>query len=209
LVEVLPGDGLSPLGRRRGARRGKLGSVEERVMMLTSERDSLSYAAHVENDPKARKRIEAIGHELAAVSSEEAALNAALTEAGKRLKAAEATARAAEEGSRARKALQLGKQLRDQALAMDAAARGLFATFEDLRATAIELNRMGAMPSIGMIDAACRRAILSASTGTRLQLEPVPPGERHSFTELADRWSATINGFAEPRLGTAAKKEAA
>lgn len=91
--------------------------------------------------------------------------------------------------------------MRGQAAALDAAMRAVFDGFAALRETMFELNRLGATPQINLIDVACKRALLAASMGSRLQLEHLAPAERHSVAELADRWAEGIASFAEPRLG--------
>jgi hypothetical protein len=64
----------------------------------------------------------------------------------------------------------------------------------------IELGRLGAAPHINLIDVSCKRALIAASMGSRLQLEHLAPGERHTFSELADRWANGIEAFASARL---------
>jgi hypothetical protein len=90
-----------------------------------------------------------------------------------------ATIRTEQERGNAERALDLGDRLRDRTLAVDAALQDVFAHCEALRAIAIEL---------------------SATISTRLQLEPMlATSERHTFTELAERWSETVTTFAKQR----------
>jgi len=59
--------------------------LNQRAIELADERNKIAFGAHVENDAKARKRLDAINLELATMASEQSSVDAALVEAQSRL----------------------------------------------------------------------------------------------------------------------------
>jgi hypothetical protein len=186
----------------------KLAATADRGTALAAERDEIAFAAHVDSDAKARKRLDVINAEIAGLGSEAAGINAALVVAGRKVTEAAGAADAEAERQKARKALKLGEQMKDSARACGKSAEAFFAHFAALRGTMHELQMFGATPSINLFDSACRRALASSSVGSRLQLEPLlGPSDRRSFEELADRWAENIDTYAAARLEAPAATE--
>jgi hypothetical protein len=72
------------LGRLQQKRAGFVARVAE----ISHERQAIGFAVHSDGDPKARKRLDALYHEAVSVDGELLSLDAAITEAQRRLTAA-------------------------------------------------------------------------------------------------------------------------
>jgi hypothetical protein len=189
--------------------KAKLAETLSRGEVLMGEKAQISYAALVDGDAAAKKRLAQLDQDLLVVDLNASSVRAALAEAENRVRQAEGLSLAEAERQKARRALELGKSMRDHAKALDRAAKQVFEHFAALRIDMLALNGLGAVPNVNLIDVACKRALISASMGSRLQLEHIAPTERHSFTELCDRWASGVEAFAAARLGEPDKVEEA
>jgi len=177
-----------------------MNDLETREALLTGERNSgLAYEALALGDTKARKRLGEINESLVSLEQDRAAMQSAITEAERRCTAAQASVKTAAEKAGAEKALDLAKTLRDHGKAIDKAAHAMFAHTAELRLALIELSKLGG-PNIYLADSALKRALITASMGSKLQLMHLAPTDRHSFAELTDRWAQGVTAFAERKL---------
>ena len=106
-------------------------------------------------------------------------------------------------------AMKHGRNLADAAKAADQGLRQAFAAFDDIRATVIELNKLGCNhPSLNLVDVDLRRALINASMGSGYALGHLAPGERHTIGELGMGWAAGISTWAQRQLDEPASEAA-
>jgi hypothetical protein len=82
----------------------KLAALAEKEQLLRGELNAISYAAHIEHDTKAIKRVGEIADTLTTVGIEADSLKAAITEAERRAAAAREVASVQAQAKRAEKA---------------------------------------------------------------------------------------------------------
>jgi hypothetical protein len=180
--------------------RDKLAALENHRTDIETERDEISYTAIVLGDDKAKQRLAKISNDLIRHDCEIGALSAALRGAEAKVLEAAGVAKAEIDKRNAEAALKLGKQLLDCAKAADAGFRAGFIALSELRDTVQQLNRLGCGPNLGLVDANLKRSIISQSMGSGYALGHIPPGSRHTISELGSMWSATVQAFAADRL---------
>jgi chromosome segregation ATPase len=166
--------------------RAKISKIEGRQIELTAERDEHAFAAHVERNAKAQKRLDDIGAELARLENEKASLTAAIAEAGRRAQAATAAERAEGERKRAEQAAPIAARLEARGKAMDEALASYVANFRAIQADLDELQSLGCpVPSRSLVEVNSHRAHDSAlaALGDKF-VRPIPPLQRHSFSKL-------------------------
>jgi hypothetical protein len=173
----------------------KRGLHERHLSDLARHRVEVSYEAHVGN-PKARKVLDKIHAEILAAESEFLSLDAAITEAQRRLSAAEADLQRADEATRARQALTLSCELRSRGCALDAAVGALIEADREFR-DAFRKLRYAGLPSEQLLNTVAHRSLVS-----QLNLETIPPAQRRTFTEIGDTYAATAESWAARRLDT-------
>jgi hypothetical protein len=185
-----------------------LGEVESRQKLLAGERATLAYDALCD-DAKAAKRLGQINADLSIIDQEIASVQAAIAEAARRVGEADTQARAEAEAAKKRRALIKSADLVDMAAELDEHLAAFFRMYNGFRVTMIDLHRDGAAPQINIVDSVCRRALESASMGTRLQLMHLAPGDRITFESLATSWKQNIEAQNNETPHAGAKKEAA
>jgi hypothetical protein len=180
--------------------REKLIETEAQTVLLEAERSQISYGALVEADPRAIKRLETVSRELLALGQDAASVQAAISEAERRVSGAKADELREIERAKGEQARKFGKQAREHAKALDETARLLFEHFARFWAVMVELRRIGAGPNPELVESACQRALVAASMNSRLKLGHLAPSERRTFLELSDRWAEGIEAFVVHRL---------
>jgi hypothetical protein len=178
--------------------RGKIDAIENKKLILASQRDDIAFAALVDREPAAIKQADAINDELTQLTHEEAMLNAALRTAQKR----DADAKVAEQTSRKRADLERAVSLLPEALAlaerMDAAMKGLHAdttAYDALWAQIRELSGAGPHKTArGVHLGRSFRVGLRGLPG--IVADMVPPNERHGVAELDAGWSLQVRNIA-------------
>jgi hypothetical protein len=178
--------------------RGKINDLDTKRLQLMAERDELSFAAVVERDVAAAKRVAEINEELVQLANEAAVLKAALSTATRREAEAAASERASQKRADLERAEALLPKVAEMAAQMDAAMKTLreaSAAFEQAWSEVKRLSGVG--PTGGAIKVHLGRACRSALRGLPgLQLEMVPPNERHSVSELTAGWSKQVSNVA-------------
>jgi hypothetical protein len=181
------------------ALQAKRDALETRKLMAEAERDSCAYDAYT-GDAKAKAKLAEVNREIVGIDAELASLAAAIRTAEAKVIEAQGVEQAAAEKRKAERALELDTQASALAATLDETAHQLFEHFAAFRAVMVELHRLGAVPNTELVDSACRRALTAAASGSRLQIGHLPPNERHTFSELATRWSEGISAFTAQRL---------
>ena len=189
--------------------RAQLVDVEGRQAELLADRDEHSYAAVVERQPAAIKKLEAINSELNNLKHAASSLEAALREAIKR-------EIAAAEAERAEKRRANAAAAADVLLRVEATAAALTQATADVRSHSMELQRQFAeirgLIGVGATDQQLRvfltRCLKTATMGTPMQLEHLAPSERTDVSAVVAPWAASIRNFMNTAVGEKPAKAA-
>lgn len=189
--------------------RNQIVALEGHQLELVAERDELSFAALVDRNPVAIKKLAAVNGELANVQAQTASLAAALREASKREIAAQAEANAERRREDARLAA-------DILVEVEALADTLTAEMQSLRTNAIaieaklsEIRRLGvAAPSSEAVRVNLGRALKTALMGSSLQLEHLAPNQRITVADIVGPWSRSITNSINTAVGSKPAKAA-
>jgi hypothetical protein len=181
--------------------RAKIAALEDSKIILEAERGEISYAAHVEKNSAATKRLAAINSELANGAAEITSLQAALNEANRRDAAAKAAQLDGKERDAAAAALGLLDTFAKRGAALDEAFDKLIAEYVALSDEFRQLENLKFAPtSHRMVHITMRTALLTKLMGTDLKIQHLAPGERKSFEGAIGGWSASIRSRAQARL---------
>jgi MoxR-like ATPase len=184
--------------------RRQLVDIDGRETELLGDRDEHSYAAVVERQPAAIKKLEAINSELNNLKHRAATLQAALREAVKREVAAG-------EADRADKRRANAAAAAETLLRAEETAAALTKTMTDLRSHSIELQRQFAeirgLIGVGATDQQLRvfltRCVKAAVMGTPMQIEHLAPDERtDDVNAVVAPWATSIRNWINTAIGT-------
>jgi hypothetical protein len=189
--------------------RAQLVDIEGRQTELIAERDEHSYAAVVERQPQAVKKLEAINSELDALKHKAATLQAALREATKREVAAA-------EAERDAKRKQNAVAAADMLLNAEATAALLTKAMADLRTHANTLQSqfaeirklIDAGPTDQLLRINLARSLKAATMGSSLQLEHLAPDQRVPVDAVIGTWATSIRNRINASTGTQPAKAA-
>jgi hypothetical protein len=189
--------------------RAQLVDIEGRQAELIANRDLHSYAAVVDREPKAIKKLAEINSELDNLKHRAASLEAALREATKREVAAA-------EAERAEKRKANAAAAADALLHAEDTAALLTKTMADLRSHAItlqtkfaEIRRLtGIGPTDQMIRIHLARSLKAATMGSPIQLEHLAPSERVPVDASIGPWAKSIRNWINAAIGTQPAKAA-
>ena len=186
----------------------KLEHAKAELPAIDAERAGHAFAAATGSEP-AKRALDKLNRRKVEMILEIETLEAALLEANRRGEAAERDAQLAELAAHAERALQIGGGLVDRARKVDEALAVIVAESKAIEADIRELNhRLGCKnPHEYQFASLGTRAFHAALMFSPLKLEHLAPNQRHTFTELAVKWSATIARWASPYLQK--KEEAA
>jgi hypothetical protein len=176
--------------------RAQLVDIDGRQAELLAERDEHSYAAVVERQPAAIKKLEALNSELDSLKHKAASLQAALREATKRENAAVEAARDAKRKHNAAAAAEI-------LLHVEETAAQLTKDMAGLRSRSIELQRQFAeirgLIGVGATDQQLRvfltRCVKTATMNTPMHLEHLAPGERADVNAVVAPWAKSIRNW--------------
>lgn len=184
----------------------------QKTIELTEERNKIAFGAHVENDPKSRKRLDAINLELATMASEQSSVDAALVEANNRLAIAQRDEalkadRANAEALRAKlnRFVELGLMLDDCVSDFVGAANEMNTVLNDIHALGCPSPNAAQMRVLGTIAV---KSFVMQIPWTAKEWEHLPPNQRKTFANLVTGWRAMIEGNIASRLDEQ-KKEVA
>lgn len=190
--------------------------LNQRAIELADERNKIAFGAHVENDAKARKRLDAINLELATMASEQSSVDAALVEAQSRLAIAkQAEARTADRTNA--EALR-GKLARfvELGLLVDDAIWDAATSINEMVKTLDEMHQLGAASPTneqfrvnGTMALKTMLQNLPQLWANDFDFQRLAPNQKKTFKSLAEGWQAIIEQNINARLGTEQKEEAA
>jgi hypothetical protein len=189
--------------------RAQLVDIEGRQAELIANRDLHSYAAVVDREPKAIKKLAEINSELDNLKHRTAGLEAALREAVKReVAAAEAECDVKRKQNAATAA--------DILLHAEDTAAALTRAMADVRAHAITLQSQFAeirrLVGVGATDQQLcvflTRCVKTATMGTPMQIEHLAPNERTDVNAVVAPWATSIRNWINAAVGTQPAKAA-
>jgi hypothetical protein len=181
--------------------RDQINDRDSKRLMLMAERDELSYAAVVERNAAAAKRVAELNAELARLADETATLKAALVTVGKRAQAAAAAERDGKERDDAEKALELLDSFAKRGAALDDAFDKMIAEYMALCGEFRELEKLKFAPTTyPLVRVTMRTALLTKLMGTDLKVEHLAPRERKDFVGAIEGWAASVRNRANARL---------
>jgi chromosome segregation ATPase len=178
--------------------RNRIDAIESQKLILTSQRDDISFAALVDRDSKAIAEAAELNAKLAALTTEESMLNAALKTALRleaEAKAAEATKQKQADLQEAEALLpeveQLARQI-DEAMKI---LQDATVAFQDKWA---QLKRLsGAGPTVVATKVHIERALRTGLRGLPgLMVDLVSPTQRCSASSLNAAWSLQVRNVA-------------
>lgn len=189
--------------------RAQLVDIEGLEAALKIERDEHSFAAIVERQPAAVKKLEAINSEIDNLKHKAASLEAALREATKR-------EIAAAEAERTEKRKQNAAAATDVLLHAEDTAALLTKAMADVRFHAMDLQRQFAeirgLIGVGATDQQLRvfltRCLKTAAMNTPMQVEHLAPGERTDVNAVIAPWATSIRNWINAAIGTQPAKAA-
>jgi hypothetical protein len=168
---------------------------------LVGERETIAFAALSEENRSAATRVDAINTHLAAGQERAATITAALVEARRRVAAARQAAAATEEHRRAQEVLTHANRVVELAGDLDRLGAALVRASSALESEFAAVRKLGCAHLSGqMVKVAAGRALQAALLGTPLELQRMPPAERHTFAELSHRvWAPAMQRWAAER----------
>jgi hypothetical protein len=184
--------------------RNQIAEIENKRMLLTAERDDVSYDALVTRDKESIKRAADIGTELAKLDHEEAMLKAALSTSTRREAEAKVSKAASQKRADLEKAESLLPRVAEMAARLDDAMKTLREVGSEFERTwATIKNLSGSGPTWQAAKVHLERALRTGLRGLPLRVAMVPPNERHSVAELAEGWSTQVKNMAQNRPASA------
>jgi chromosome segregation ATPase len=188
--------------------RTRLASIEENQTELLAERDDggAAFAAHVEGNPTAVRRLAEINAELSRLQAEASTVGAALAEASRREMQARDKDAAARRRAEAEEADVILAEIEKLAESMDAAMVSLKAAAVDFQIKMETVRRLtGSGPQHQAIRVHLARAISSGLTGLPQHSDLLAPRERRSMTELVASWATQVRNRIATMIETPAK----
>jgi chromosome segregation ATPase len=189
------------LGRLQRKRAG----IVARVAEISHERQSIGFAVHSEGDPKARKRLDILNAETVSVDGELQSLDAAVSEAQRRLEAAQRELAQREDAENAKAVKKTLVRLLKLAEAADEhlAAFGMISS--EIKSTVDELHGLGqAMPTsqqtLTFCSLATQSMLMFLPWATTAEFRHLAPSERRTFSKLFADWAAAANRNLDLRI---------
>jgi hypothetical protein len=185
----------------------KLTTARQRHDDTQSEAQSIAFATHVEGG-EARKKLDRLNADAAKHGAEIMSLEAAITEARRRVN--EALAAEAEDVARdkAQQALALLDSFAARGQELDEALSAFLAKWETLKTDVRQLEVLGYPPSTyALIAKNMQAAVATKLQFTELRQDFLAPHQRRNFVHVIEGWGRSVRMRAEARLKakTAAK----
>jgi hypothetical protein len=178
----------------------KLAGARQRHDETLSEAQSIAFAAHT-GDVEARKKLDKLNADAGKHGAEILSLEAAIIEARRRVREAEAAVADEAEDARARQALDRVDTLAAHGKALDEALEALKERYAEFSADYRRLGLLGyGAPSWALVAVNCRTALLTGLMGGDLQIEHIAPGARKTYRAVVEGWAANVRARATARL---------
>ncbi len=185
----------------RTSLRTQLDEARAALAQLDARRQELAFEAHA-NGGEAKKELDKLNKTRATHVAEIETLEIAILEASRHIQEAEHAANVAALSTCAERALQIGSENVEHARKIDEALATIVEHSNASVAGLRELNALGCgYPNEHQFHSLGTRSLKSGLMSSPLQLEHLPPSERHSFTEFVTGWAdGTIARWSEPLL---------
>jgi chromosome segregation ATPase len=175
---------------------GRLSQANARREAISRERQSISLAAHM-GSADDRARLDQLNREGAVLSGEIESIEAAIAEVQARVADAKASAALDADRQKRQEVVRLANELPGHAEKIDGLWRASIDEYLVLQDKLYQIAQSsGGRPSRHLVQAACRRAVISAFIGSPLQLELLAPGERHTVAGLTATWARNVEIWA-------------
>jgi hypothetical protein len=176
--------------------------AERRLHAMAEERAALSYAAHT-GDAKAKEELNYINSASVTGTLEVENLNSAVAEAERLLAKSEQDHAVALEHVRAAETLDHISALIEAGTATDNHLQGFIAEFNRLEHLCVQIFGFCGTPNRDQTRVLGRRALASLLLSRRdvFGLEMLAPGERVTFSGLAQQWATLARSICEKKLG--------
>jgi hypothetical protein len=181
--------------------RNKATAAQERKAHLEAERSELAYSAHGAGDRAAKKRLAEIHLEISQHDSELASILAAIEEGERRLVSANNAVAIEARRGEAHRALELATAMREAGNLAAEALAAFLGRYEKFRSMSDDLTLLSVgHPSGGVVRVAMARTVANALSQVALG-QILPPSERHTVEDLADRRARQVELRARQILG--------
>ena len=175
--------------------------LEQLAQAREAELADISYAALVEGNAAAKKRLAELHHQAATEASEIAACDAALAEARRRYTAVEQKVRGAAERQRVDAVLAHADQFAAHGAELDAFMEQLVRTVGAFAASRRAIVKLGVeTPTALTLEAFVKRCFNTATRGTAVNFEFISGNLRMNFSELGGAWKKLYSGWAKAQL---------
>jgi hypothetical protein len=174
----------------------KLSQAKARQTVISADRKAISLAAHM-GSADDRVRLDQLNREGAILSGEIESIEAAIAEVQARIADVKAAAALDADRQKRQEVVRLASELSQHAKKIDHLWRASIDEYLALQRKLHEIAQSsGGRPSRHLVQAACRRALISAFIGSPLQLELLAPGERHTVADLTATWARNVEIWA-------------
>jgi hypothetical protein len=174
----------------------KLSEAKTCQTVISGDRKAISLAAHM-GSADDRAQLDQLNREGAVLSGEIESIEAAIAEVQARIADAKASAALDADRQKRQEIVQLAGELQGHAAKIDGFWRASIDEYLVLQRKLHEIAQSGVgRPPRHLVQAACRRALISAFIGSPLQLELLAPGERHTVAGLVATWTRNVEIWA-------------
>lgn len=194
-------ESLQTAEQTRDDLRRKLDDTRKVLAALDDARRAIAFEAHSKGGD-AKASLDKMGKQRIGLLDSIETLECALLEASRKIEAASAEVAMAEHVKKAERALEIAAGLIERAKKIDAALAAIVSESNALESDFRELNHsLGCTsPNEHQFASLGVRALKAAMMFSPLKIEHLAPNERHTFSELAHGWSATIERWSSPWL---------
>ena len=212
---------VGPLGNDPVIRRSQLGRKIAHINLVTlcprteRELEAISFAAHGAGDQKALARLETIKAHAVNRGADMKSLDAAITEAKRRVAEAKADEAAADQRRVAHELRELAKVMRSAAKKCDDGLAMLTEGAKEIRTAIAQTNARGlGNPSATQLQSLGERAVLAAMIEMpwARAFQHLAPGQRQTFAGGAgfvSQWAASIERAVDAKLKQGGGEQAA
>jgi hypothetical protein len=187
--------------------------VVARSTEIAAERQQLGFAVHADNDKAARAKLDKLNAEAATLTGELDSIKGAISEAEKRLAAAQQAASREAAKANAAEIRKLLTAFAATATDMDEALADFATASHELREVVNSLHSLGCQfPNHNQVESLGVRCTLTAIGQSifKRAVETLAPGERRAFVPTVAKWIASIErNQITPLLGEQTNKEKA
>jgi hypothetical protein len=198
--------------------KAKFAATDQEITANAEQRRAQSYAAHAENESKAKpakRELAALTDRALKLEYEREELRAAITEAERRLALAQAGERHAGDRALAERRLELAGGLRMAGQSMDAGltaakAEALWRVIGAIHETRFSHETVNPGPTHQQLNVLGLQALqtMLMATPWRKEFRHLAPHERRTWTGLCDGWAEMIERSARVELGEAQSEAA-